>query len=311
MPTRLRLPLLASALIFSAQPAFLRAQQPQQSLLVSTRWLADHLSDANLVILQVGDGMQASSDEYAKQHIPGARYVTMSAFAAPRDTTSGARVLEMPPLDTLKARLEGLGISDNSRIILSYGPQVSSAATRVFFTLAHAGFLNATSVLDGGSAAWFKESRATSADVPAPKKGTLKPLAYDASVVTGDWVRDNKDKPGIAFIDARATVFYEGTQEGGPRTARKKGHIPGAKNIPFNTMTDDQQVWKSPTAIAQMFRDAGAKPGDTVVAYCHIGQQATQLLFGARLAGFKVALYDGSFEDWAYRDWPVEVSEKK
>ena len=86
----------------------------------------------------------------------------------------------------------------------------------------------------------------------------------------------------------------------------QSGHIPGAINIPFSQMTDDQQLIDR-DRVAALFRDAGIKPGDTIVAYCHIGQQATAVIFGARLLGYPAMLYDGSFQDWAVNHrGPVE-----
>jgi thiosulfate/3-mercaptopyruvate sulfurtransferase len=114
-------------------------------------------------------------------------------------------------------------------------------------------------------------------------------------------------KPGFALIDARATGFYGGTQESGPQDARRKGHIKGAVNVPYTEITDSTGTLKSPADLQALFTKAGVKPGDTIVTYCHIGQQATAVLFGARTLGYKVLLYDGSFEDWARRDLPIAV----
>ncbi len=85
-----------------------------------------------------------------------------------------------------------------------------------------------------------------------------------------------------------------------------KGHIPGAVNIPFSKITDDNMLVDR-ERVAALFAAAGIKPGDTVVAYCHVGQQGTAVVFGARLLGYTVMLYDGSFQDWAMnKRGPVE-----
>ena len=93
-----------------------------------------------------------------------------------------------------------------------------------------------------------------------------------------------------------------------PERRFKTVHIAGAKSIPFTEITDRTLRLKSRDELAALFRQAGIKQGDTIVGYCHIGQQATGMLFAARTLGHKVLLYDGSFEDWSARDGAVETT---
>jgi len=106
-------------------------------------------------------------------------------------------------------------------------------------------------------------------------------------------------------------AFYDGVQEGGPMDRPTAGHIPGARSIRFTAMTTTELKLKTPEELLATFEAAGIKPGDTVVAYCHIGQQATATLFGAMTLGHPVLLYDGSFEDWARRQLPVDNPARK
>jgi thiosulfate/3-mercaptopyruvate sulfurtransferase len=117
-------------------------------------------------------------------------------------------------------------------------------------------------------------------------------------------VKANLKSPSFHLIDGRGAVFYDGVKEGGPRN----GHVAGARNVPFNEVTDDKLHFKSPAELEALFTKAGVGPNDTVVAYCHIGQQATAVLFAARTLGHPVLLYDGSYQDWSRRstDFPVE-----
>ena len=92
----------------------------------------------------------------------------------------------------------------------------------------------------------------------------------------------------------------------GGAAPHKTGHIAGAVNVPFDSFTSADVELKSAEEIRAVFTKAGIKPGDTVITYCHIGQQATATLFAARTLRYKVMMYDGSFEDWSKRNLPVE-----
>jgi thiosulfate/3-mercaptopyruvate sulfurtransferase len=119
----------------------------------------------------------------------------------------------------------------------------------------------------------------------------------------GSEVAVSRSRQGYKLVDARAPVFFNGIE---PTMNGKAGHIPGAINIPFTEMTDTNMLIER-ERVARVFARAGVAPGDTVVAYCHVGQQATAVLLAARLLGHPVMLYDGAFQDWAVNDrGPVE-----
>lgn len=94
----------------------------------------------------------------------------------------------------------------------------------------------------------------------------------------------------------------------GPRAEYDKGHIPGARNVPHWTLLTDTGLLLSPAEITAKFRAAGVQPGDTVVAYCHVGVQATAAVFAARLIGQPMTMYIGSFHDWSAHNLPAEGS---
>ena len=105
------------------------------------------------------------------------------------------------------------------------------------------------------------------------------------------------------MVDARNPQFYDGRDTSHARP----GHIPGARNLPFDEIVDSSGYFKSPAQLAELFRGAGAASGELVVAYCHIGQQASLVWFGARLLGYDARLYDGSFTEWTtLQQYPVE-----
>lgn len=271
---------------------------PSAPVVVSTTWLAENLKDPNLVLLHVGDRA-----EYDAGHIPGARHVKLDDISVSSHDRQAGLMLEMPQPDSLRARLEALGISDRSRVIVYYGNDWVSPATRVIFTLDYAGLGQSAALLDGGMQAWKAEHRPITAEPPKAAAGHLAALRVKPIVVDAAWVKSRLGDPKFHLIDARAAVFYDGVESGGTR----KGHVAGAKSLPFTEIADEKLRLRSPEELNALFARAGVSPGDTVVAYCHIGQQATAVLFAARSIGHPVLLYDGSFQDWSRRaELPVE-----
>jgi len=275
------------------------AQTPS-ALLVEADWLSQHLSDRNLVVLHVGD-----KAAYDTGHIPGARFITEADVSAPHDHNNPKDLmLELPATDVLRAKVASFGISDDSRIVVYVGKNGGvPSATRIIFTLDYLGLGERTSLLNGGLGAWQRAGKTVTSAVPAVAAGTLSARPPKNLVVDAEFVKTVRQRPNHALVDARAPVFYSGIE---PTVNGLAGHIPGAVNIPFTEITD-AELRIDRTRIEGLFRNAGVKPGDTVVAYCHIGQQATAVIFGARLLGHPVVLYDGAFQDWAVNNrGPVE-----
>ncbi len=275
----------------------------RSSLVVDTTWLAEHIDDADLVILHVGE-----ADEYAAGHIAGARLVSLDDISVSEHTEVGL-MLEMPDAEDLRYRLQMLGISDDSQIVVYYGNDWVSPATRVMFTLQHAGLGGRTRLLDGGMPAWVRSGGALNQDTSAKRRGKLSLLDMQDLVVDATFVNAHLASPGFAIVDGRAAVYYDGVEIGGAHgQVDKTGHIQGARSIPFTEIADEQLLLRSQDELRALFTQAGVKPGDTAVGYCHIGQQATAMLFAARLLGHPVKLYDGSFQDWSRGERnPVEA----
>jgi len=259
------------------------------SPIVSPEWLSQHLNDPGLVILHVAGNRR----EYSTGHIPGARMLWFGALAPSNPDLSS----ELPPVAQIDSVIESLGISDDSKVVV-YGAQLGPTVGRAFMTFDYLGFGNRVAVLDGGFNGWKERGLAVSTEpAAAAKRGKFTPRVNSSVVVNGDFVNANLDKAGVKILDARAPNFYNGEGGGQPRP----GHIPSAGNVPFTSVVDEKGMLKSREAIAQLLTDAGVKPGDRVVTYCHIGQQASLLYLASRYAGHQASLYDGSFEDWSGR----------
>jgi thiosulfate/3-mercaptopyruvate sulfurtransferase len=115
-------------------------------------------------------------------------------------------------------------------------------------------------------------------------------------------------KPNVAIVDARLAEFYTGEKI---PSQRRAGHIPGAINIPFASLLDESGRFLSVEALRAKFEATGAHPGQQVVTYCHIGQQASLGYFVARYLGYDARMFDGSWQEWsAHNELPTETSQK-
>ena len=296
--------LVATAMLAGAATSA-EAQQSDEGAVVSVDWLAEHLTDADLVLLHVG-----REETYGGEHIPGARHVALSDLSAPEDHEAGTGLsLQMPDPDTLAAALEGLGVGDRSRVVVYFADDWVSAATRVLLTLDWIGLGARASLLDGGMPAWRAAGHAVTDEEPAPvERGTLTPRVRRDLIVSAAWVDEHRSDPAYAVVDARSASYYDGLRASNlHRQPVRKGHIPGAVNIPYNELWADDLTLKPEAELRAVFEAAGVREGQTVVGYCHLGQFATAMLLGARVLGHEVKLYDGSFQEWGSREaLPVE-----
>ena len=289
---------LAACLALSARSvsAQVASASSAAKLVVSPAWLAEHLNDADLVVLQVG-----RKATYDAGHIPGARLVDYDNGALHDHHSANGLDLEMLPAEALRAQLSALGVSDRSRIVVVAADNYWSPSTRILLTLDYAG-LSKVAWMDGGVQGWIDNGRTLSTAMPAVKPGVLAPLALRPVVVDAAFVRAHLKTPGFAIVDARTSDFYEGKR------------IPGAGSAPYQKFAIGKAngtTLRPAAEMESMLAAAGVKPGDTVIGYCHVGQQATAMLFAARMLGHNVLLYDGSFTDWEKRGFPVEGMQAK
>ncbi len=294
-----RKPLPAILLALTVWLAACDAGDPRQPMIVGTDWVAERLDDPSLVLLHIGD-----RDGYDAAHLPGARYVERAGLSTPHGE---GLMLELPPVAQLQEVFEELGVSDDSKIVLYWGEEWVTATTRAYLTLDYLGLADRTSIMDGGMRTWVEEEREVTAESPAIERGSFTPRLHAEVIADIDWIVTHADDPNVALLDARNKEFYTGERSG--RNMRT-GHIPGSRSLPFTSVVDESTLkFLDRESLEQMYRAAGADPGDTVVTYCHIGQQATVTYFVAKYLGYDARLYDGSFEEWSSREeMPVEVS---
>jgi len=276
----------------------LALQRPSDSTFVTPAWLAQHLHDPTLVLLQIG-----TRANYDSTHIPGAQFLDVQDIVTPRNSRP---MFELPYPDVLDSALARHGISNDSRVVLYWGNDWVTPTTRAYLTLDWAGMGERTSILSGGLPAWRAEGRPVTTEVPTVVRGSFVTRPQVGVVVGADYVAAHLGRRGVTLVDARDPKFYRGDYPASVRDPRP-GHIPGAVSVPYDSIVNDSNVVKSVAALRALFAAAHVPAGDTVVAYCHVGQQATLVWLGARLAGYEARLYDGSYTEWGTLvQYPVE-----
>jgi thiosulfate/3-mercaptopyruvate sulfurtransferase len=256
-------------------------------VLVTAGWLATHLHDRDLRIVQVGH----ERGEYDAAHIPGARYLSFMEIAPER----GGLHAQMPAASELRSVLQGAGISDGSHIVI-YGDAL--AAARLLLALDYVGLGANASVLDGGIDAWRAAGGPLSGAASPPAQGSIKVRDHPGAVVDAAWVRARLREPGVRIVDARSPTFYRGENPPGPLSARP-GHVAGAASVPYSSLLDATGRMRDTASLRALFAAAGIRPADRVVTYCHIGMQASLLYLAARALGHEASVYDGSYEEWS------------
>lgn len=261
--------------------------------LVSTEWLAQHLGDPDLSIVDSSWFMPASGrsgrEEFLASHIPGARFLDIDEISDRSDPAPHM----LPTAAEFGAAMERLGIGRGDRIVV-YDNSPTRTAARGWFTFRHFGAPN-VAILDGGFQKWLAEGRPTESGQPAPRQAR-----FDANEAPGEVFTKQQILAGVdcALLDARGQSRFEGT-EPEPRAGLASGHIPGARNLPFGKLYNDDGTFKSADQLRQLFEEAGIDPARPFIASCGSGVTATSLIFAAQLIGEDSGrLYDGSWTEW-------------
>jgi thiosulfate/3-mercaptopyruvate sulfurtransferase len=290
---RLALVLTAATLISFNSAAATKAPTTNPMVVSSDR-LAGMSGTSSLVILHIS----RDRTSYDQGHILGARLIQLNQLAVSRDGNDN----ELPSVQQLKDVFEAAGVSSNSRVVL-YDDAQGLLAARAYFTLDYLGVGSRTALLDGGLEKWIADGRTLDRTSPTFVRGNIKPVVRRGIVVQYSQMRElaaQAIRPGsrVVLIDARSP------QQFGPGTslnAKDGGHIPGSKNVFWMDTLEKAPgaVFRSADSIQSTYRNAGVRPGSKVIVYCNTGVQASHAYFTLKWLGYDVALYDGSFQDWA------------
>jgi thiosulfate/3-mercaptopyruvate sulfurtransferase len=260
--------------------------------LVTTEWLARHLGDVTIVdsswfMPSLGRNARA---EYLQAHIPGARFLDIDEVSHRANPTPHM----LPTAEQFAASMETLGVGSGDRIVVYDNSQTRTAA-RGWFMLRHFGARD-VAVLDGGFQKWTAEGRPTESGEPPPRTARFAAKPNDSEIVTKQQILSGEVMTPI--LDARGAGRFEGT-EPDPRPGVEPGHIPGACNLPFAALYNDDGTFKPPDEIRRLFAAADVDPTRPFVATCGSGVTANSLIFAAHLLGHDGnKLYDGSWSEW-------------
>lgn len=266
---------------------------------VSTEWLAAHLDDPQVVIVDCRFSLadpQLGQQQYNAGHIPGAWYLHLDQdLSSPVQTHGGRHPL--PDWDAFCQRLEQIGIASDSPHGLSqvvvYDASRFAFASRLWWMLKYLGH-EAVAVLDGGWNAWQQGGYAVSTEAPKPRSGQFIPRPQPDWIVDIDSVRRRKDEPGVWLIDSREPARYRGEVEPIDPIA---GHIPGASNQCWQEVSTPEG-YLLPTADQAQRWDSLAEAEETIV-YCGSGVTACVNLLSQAIADKPLAkLYVGGWSDW-------------
>ena len=264
--------------------------------LVSTEWLEAHLKDPDLRILDASwylpDAGRDPRAEYRAAHIPGARFFDIDEIA---DKRSGLPHMA-PPSEMFISRMRAMGVGDGHQVVIYDGAGIFSAA-RVWWTFRLMGKTD-VAVLDGGLPKWQAEGRAIE-DMP--------PMVRDRHITVQRQAHLVKDVTQVAaaaklgdyaIIDARSPGRFRG-EEPEPRPGLRSGHIPGAVNVPYKTVLNDNGTMKSPDALRTVFHAAGVDLKKPAITSCGSGVTAAVLSLALERMGKRDhSLYDGSWAEW-------------
>jgi thiosulfate/3-mercaptopyruvate sulfurtransferase len=261
--------------------------------LVSTQWIADHLNDPGLRLIEV----DVDTTQYETGHIPGAiafNWQTQLQDQVARDIISKEGIEQL---------LSEAGVTPDTHLLL-YGDNNNWFAAYALWLLNYYGHTK-TSLIDGGRKKWLAEERQTSTETPSYPKTNYKVGRINAELrADRDYIKARLGRDGFALVDVRSPAEYVGdiiAPPGMSETAQRAGHIPSAANIPWAQAVAEDGTFKSPEELKALYGGKGVTGDkDEIVAYCRIGERSSHSWFALKyILGYdNVRNYDGSWTEW-------------
>lgn len=264
--------------------------------LVSTDWLAQHLKDPDLRVLDASwylpDAGRDAKSEYNEAHIPGARFFDLEDVSDHRSDLPNMA----PPVEKFMSRMRAMGVGDGHQVVVYDGAGLMSAA-RVWWLFRLMGQEN-VAVLDGGFPKWQAEGHPVE-DLPPVVRDRHMTVRMQNHLVRDVTQVSSASKLGdFQIVDARAAERFRGDMPE-PREGLRAGHIPGSRNVPYTLLLNDDKTMKSPEDVRAVFEAAGVDLQKPIITTCGSGVTAAVLALGLQHAGHSQwSLYDGSWAEW-------------
>ncbi len=263
--------------------------------LVDSAWLAERLGEPHLVVVDCRFDLldpEAGARDYAAAHIPTAHYLDLERdLSGPKGSPGGRHPL--PDMEVFSRKLGALGIDERVTVV-AYDAQQGCMAARLWWMLRYLGHDRAA-VLDGGWQAWLAHGYPTTAELPRAVPRRFVPRPRPEMAVGMEAVRELLDVGAVCLIDSRAPERYRGEVEPLDPVA---GHIPGAVNMPWTDVVDEEGKLKPAPVLRERFAALGLDRR-TPVVYCGSGVTACMNLLAMDEAGLGLpALYVGGWSDW-------------
>ncbi|MCD1626612.1 3-mercaptopyruvate sulfurtransferase [Seohaeicola saemankumensis] len=272
--------------------------------LVSTDWLAAHLKDPDLRILDAtfvmpGDPRDAKA-AYTAAHIPGARYFDIDEISDHRSDLPHMA----PPVEKFMSRMRAMGIGDGHQVVV-YDAEGLFSAARVWWLFRLMGQMD-IAVLDGGFPKWLAEGREVEDMLPMVRDRHMTVRRQNQLVKDVTQVSAASKLGDYEIIDARAAERFRGEVDE-PRPGLRKGHIPGSKNLPFKDILNPDGTMMDADHLRAAFASAGVDLSKPVITTCGSGVTAAILSLALeRIGKTDHSLYDGSWCEWgAFPTLPV------
>ena len=277
-------------------------------ILVSTAWLAAHLKDPDLRILDatwyLPNDPRDPRAEYEAAHIPGARFFDIDDVSDNRSDLPHM----VPPVEKFMSRMRALGVGDGHQVVV-YDAEGLFSAARVWWLFKLMGQDN-IAVLDGGLPKWIADGHPTEDMPPVIRDRHMTVRRQNHMVKDVTQVSSASKLGDYEILDARAPGRFRGDAPE-PREGLRAGHIPNSKNVHYEALLNDDRTMKAPDALRAVFDTAGADLEKPVITSCGSGVTAAIInLALTRIGKSEHALYDGSWTEWgAFPTLPVATGD--